>query len=60
MHMDAILRITAILQANADGNLATDKFRLVDELQIEFPEIARDTLVALVEQSIATIGGRAI
>lgn len=60
MHMDAILRITAILQADADGNLATDKFRLVDDLQIEFPEIARDTLMALVEQSIATVGGRAI
>lgn len=34
MHMDAILRITAILQANVDAKLATDKQSLVDDLQV--------------------------
>lgn len=57
MHMDAILRITAILQANADAKLATDKHRLVDDLQIEFPLIAREMLLALVESSITTVDG---
>jgi hypothetical protein len=57
MHMDAILRITAILQANADAKLTTDKHSLVDDLQIEFPLIAREMLLALVESSITTIDG---
>lgn len=57
MHMDAILRITAILQANVDAKLATDKLSLVDDLQVEFPLIAREVLLALVESSITTIEG---
>ena len=57
MHMDAILRITAILQANADAGRATDKHGLVDDLHLEFPLIAREVLLALVESSIATIDG---
>jgi len=60
MHMDAILRITAILQANADAELATDKSRLVDDLHVEFPLMTRETLLALVESSIAAIGGTTI
>jgi hypothetical protein len=57
MHMDAILRITAILQADADAGRATDKHRLVDDLHLEFPLISRVVLLALVESSIATIDG---
>ncbi len=57
MHMNAILRITAILKANFDAKLATDKSRLVEDLQVEFPGIARETLVELVEHAIRTIGG---
>ena len=57
MHMDAILRITAILQADADADRATDKQRLVDDLHLEFPLISRVVLLALVESSIATIHG---
>ena len=56
MHMNAILRITAILQANFDAKLATDKSRLVEDLQVEFPDIAHETLVELVEHAIRTIG----
>ena len=57
MHMNAILRITAILQANFDAKLATDKSQLVEDLQVEFPGISRETLVELVEHAIRTIGG---
>jgi hypothetical protein len=57
MHMDAILRITAILQANADAKRATDKHRLVDGLELEFPLITREVLLALVESSITLIDG---
>ena len=57
MHMNAILRIAAILQASFDAKLATDKSRLVEDLQVEFPDIARETLVELVEHAIRTIGG---
>ena len=56
MHMDAILRITAILQANADAKLANDKHRLVDDLCVEFPLIDREILLELVESSLATLG----
>ena len=60
MHMDAILRITAILQADADAKLIIDKHRLVDDLQLEFPLIARETLLELVESSARAIGGMTI
>ena len=56
MHMDAILRITAILQADADADLTTDKHRLVDNLHLEFPLIARETLLELIDNSARTIG----
>jgi hypothetical protein len=59
MHMDAILRITAIVQANVDARLITDKYQLADDVQVEFPEISRETLVDLVDSAIATIGGNA-
>ena len=55
--MSAILRITAILQAIFDAKLATDKSRRVEDLQVEFPGIARERLVELVEHAIRTIGG---
>ena len=60
MHMDAILRITAILQADADAKLIIDKHRLVDDLQLEVPLIARETLLELVESSARAIGGMTI
>jgi hypothetical protein len=60
MHMDAILRITAIVQANADAEVATDKHSLVDDLRVEFPLIARETLLELVESSISAIGATTI
>ena len=60
MHMDAILRITAILQANADAKHTTDKSSLVDDLQREFPLIARGTLIELVESAMIVIGGLAV
>ena len=60
MHMDAILRITAILQANMDAKLATDKLQLADDVQAEFPDISRQTLVELIEHAVATIGGAAV
>jgi hypothetical protein len=57
MHMDAIPRITAILQSNADADRVTDKHRLVDDLHLEFPLITREVLLALVESSITLIDG---
>ena len=36
MHLDAILRVTAILRADADAKLTTDKHRLVDDLHLEY------------------------
>lgn len=60
MHMDAILRITAIVLANADATLRTNKYDLVDDIQNEFPRIAREELLELVQRSITIIGPRPV
>lgn len=55
MYMDAILRITAIVLADADAILTTDRRGLVDDLSVEFPRISRETLRELVDVSITTV-----